>query len=57
MGVWPYFLGVSEYEQEAVVGARNKVNKSTGLPWSGGKTASLALCEFLLGNEDTVYRD
>ena len=28
MGVWPYFLGVSGYEQEAVGGARNKVNKS-----------------------------
>ena len=27
MGVWPYFLGVSGYEQEAVGGARNKVNR------------------------------
>ena len=26
MGVSPYFLGVSGYEQEAVGGARNKVN-------------------------------
>ena len=26
MGVLPYFLGVSGYEQEAVGGARNKVN-------------------------------
>jgi len=26
MGVWSYFLGVSGYGQEAVGGARNKVN-------------------------------
>ena len=27
LGVWPYFLGVSGYEQEAVGGARNMVNR------------------------------
>ena len=27
MGVSPFFLGVSGYEQEAVGGARNKVNR------------------------------